>query len=221
VEQEVFTGLKNITFLSNLPDEALAKLAERAKIAKFAKQSTIISEGDESSSLYIILSGKVRVYSSDEKSKEVTLMLLETGGYFGELALLSNEPRSATVTTLDKTTCAVISKNDFRVWLRDYPDVAISLLGVLAEKILHLTDKVRQLALSNVYERTIKVLQDMAVAEGEVKVIRNRPTQQDFANMVGASREMVNKIIQELIKGGYVSVDDKDLIIHKKLPASW
>jgi CRP/FNR family transcriptional regulator, cyclic AMP receptor protein len=77
------------------------------------------------------------------------------------------------------------------------------------------------LALSNVYERTIKVLQDMAVAEGEIKIIRNRPTQQDLANMVGASREMVNKIIQELIKGGYVTVDDKDLIINKKLPASW
>jgi CRP/FNR family transcriptional regulator, cyclic AMP receptor protein len=221
VEQEVFAGLKNIPFLSNLPDEALTKLAEKAKLAKFPRQATIIAEGDESSSLYIIVSGKVRVYSSDEKSKEVTLMLMEAGGYFGELALLSNEPRSASVVTLEKTTCAVISKNDFRIWLRNYPDVAFSLLSVLAEKILHLTDKVRQLALSNVYERTIKVLQDMAVAEGEVKIIRNRPTQQDLANMVGASREMVNKIIQELIKGGYVTVDDKDLIINKKLPASW
>jgi CRP/FNR family cyclic AMP-dependent transcriptional regulator len=221
MQQEVLTGLKKIPFLSGLSDEVLMVLAEKAKSAKFPKQATILMEGDETSSLYIIISGKVRVFSSDDKSKEVTLLIQEPGSYFGEIALLSHEPRSASVVTLEKTVCAVISKGDFINWLMQHPEVAITLLGVLSEKIRQLTDKVRQMALSNVYERTVKTLQQMAVVEGAVSVIHNRPTQQDLASMVGASREMVNKIMHELTKGGYVVIEDKKLIINKKLPASW
>ncbi|NOS73916.1 MAG: Crp/Fnr family transcriptional regulator [Methyloglobulus sp.] len=221
MQQEVFTGLKKIPFLSDLSDEALIALAEKAKPAKFPKQATIIMEGDETSSLYIMLSGKVRVFSSDDKSKEITLLIQEPGSYFGELALLTDEPRSASVVTLETTTCGVISKSDFINWLRIHPDVAIALLGVLSKKIRQLTDKVRLMALSNVYERTVKALQAMVVVEGNVSIIHNRPTQQDLASMVGASREMVNKIMHELTKGGYIEVQDKALIINKKLPSSW
>jgi CRP/FNR family transcriptional regulator, cyclic AMP receptor protein len=221
VQQEVFAGLKKIPFLSRLSDEVLTTLADRAKSAKYPKQTMVVTEGDETSSLFIILSGKVRVFSSDDKSKEVTLLIQEPGSYFGEIALLTDEPRSASVMTLEQTVCAVISKSDFINWLMNYPDVAISLLGVLSDKIRQLTDKVREMALSNVYERTVKTLQDMAVVEGNVSVIRNRPTQQELASMVGASREMINKVMHELTKGGYVVVEDKTLIINKKLPSSW
>jgi CRP/FNR family cyclic AMP-dependent transcriptional regulator len=221
MQQEVFLGLKKIPFLSTLPNEALTALAAKAKSVKFPKQAAIISEGDETSSLYIILSGKVRVFSSDEKSKEVTLLIQESGSYFGELALLGDEPRSASVETLEKTVCGIISKNDFKYWLASHPDVAIGLLRDLSEKVRHLTEKVKQMALSNVYERTIKVLQDMANKEGDIFVIHNRPTQQELANMIGSSREMVNKIMKELTKGGYVVIKDKTLRIENKLPASW
>ncbi len=221
MQQEVFAGLKKIPFLSKISDEVLINLADRAKSAKFPRQTMIITEGDETSSLYIMITGKVRVFSSDDKSKEVTLLVQEPGSCFGEIALLSDEPRSASVMSLENTTCAVIGKSDFINWLMGHPDVAITLLGVLSEKIRQLTDKVKQLALSNVYERTVKALQDLAVIEGDIRVIHNRPTQQDLASMVGASREMINKIMHELTKGGYVSIEDKTLIIHKKLPSSW
>jgi CRP/FNR family transcriptional regulator, cyclic AMP receptor protein len=221
MQQEVFLNLKKIPLLSKLPDEALNALAAKSKSVKFPKQAIIITEGDETSSLYIILSGKVRVFSSDEKSKEVTLIIQESGSYFGELALLGDEPRSASVETLEKTACGIISKDDFKYWLASHPDVAIGLLRVLAEKIRQLTEKVKQMALSNVYERTIKVLQDMATQEGDIFVIHNRPTQQELANMVGSSREMINKIMKELTKGGYMVIKDKTLRIEKKLPLSW
>ena len=221
MQQEVFSGLKKIPFLSNIPDEILITLADKAKSTKFPKQATIIMEGDETSSLYIMLSGKVRVFSSDDKSKEVTLLIQEPGSYFGEIALLSDEPRSASVVSLEPTVCAVISKTDFISWLMVNPAVAITLLGVLSDKIRQLTDKVRLMALSNVYERTVKALQAMSVVEGNVSVIHNRPTQQELASMVGASREMINKIMHELTKGGYVTIEDKVMVINKKLPASW
>jgi len=221
MQQEVFLSLKKIHFLSKLPDEDLNALAAKAKLVKFPKQATIITEGDETSSLYIILSGKVRVFSSDEKSKEITLLIQESGSYFGELALLGDEPRSASVETLEKTVCGIISKDDFKCWLVSHPDMAIWLLCDLSEKIRHLTKKVKQMALSNVYERTIKVLQDMANKEGDIYVIHNNPTQQELANMVGSSREMINKIMKELTKGGYVVIKDKTLRIENKPPASW
>jgi CRP/FNR family cyclic AMP-dependent transcriptional regulator len=221
VQSEIFSALKSIPFLSHLSDEALLALATKAKSVKYPKQATIISEGDDTTSLYVILSGKVRVYSSDDKSKEVTLVIQEAGTHFGELALLSDEPRSASVETLEKTVCGVISKADFLNWLKQHPEVAISLLSVLSEKIRYLTEKVKQMALSNVYERTIKVLYEMARKEDDILVIHNRPTQQELANMVGASREMINKIMHELTKGAYIVIQDKTLRIERHLPASW
>jgi CRP/FNR family cyclic AMP-dependent transcriptional regulator len=221
MQSEVFSGLKKIPFLAQLPDDALQNLASKAKPAKFPKQETIIAEGDETHSLYIVLSGKVRVFSSDNKSKEVTLLIQEAGSCFGEIALLSDEPRSASVVTLEKTLCGVISKNDFIQWLTLHPDVSIKLLSVLSEKIRSLTQKVKQLALSNVYERTIKVLNEMARPQGDTLIIDARPTQYELATMVGSSREMINKIMQELVKGGYIVLEEKSLIIEKKLPASW
>ncbi len=221
MQAEVIVSLSKIPFLSQVPEEALAALASRAKVIKFPKKGMIIAEGDQTSSLYIILSGKVRVFGSNDKDKEVTLLIQEVGSYFGELALLSDEPRSAAVEALEKTVCAAISKTDFIHWLKLNPDVAIALLSVLSEKIRFLTEKVKQMALSNVYERTIKILHDMAEKEGDIYVIHNRPTQQELATMVGSSREMVNKVLKELTKGGYVTLDDKSLRIENTPPASW
>lgn len=221
VQREVYAGLRKIHFLANVPDDALNSLAMRAKAGKFAKHTLIISEGDDSNSLYVILTGKVRVFTRDEKSKEVTLMIQEAGSYFGELALLGNEPRSASVETLDKTVCSIISKHDFIHWLTINPEVMICLLHDLSEKIIHLTEKVKQMALSNVYERTTRVLLDMSCKDGDCFIVRNRPTQQELATMVGASREMINKIMKELTKGGYINVEGRSLIIKNKLPNSW
>lgn len=221
MQQEVFLGLKSIPFLSDLSDEALSELASHAKKNIYTKHSFIFAEGDETSSLYILLAGKVRVFSCDSQGKEVTLLVQTPVSYFGELALLSNEPRSASIIALEATHCAVIAQSDFNHWLLKHPDVAISLIQDLASTVRRLTNKVKQLALSNVYERTIQVLQEMAVQEGDSYVIDKKPTQQELANMVGASREMVNKIMKELTKGGYIVVKDKSLRIERKIPASW
>lgn len=221
MQQDVFSGLQEIPFLSDLADEVLSELASHAKKHSFPKNSFIITEGDETNSMYILLSGKIRVFSSDSQGKEVTLLTQTPVSYFGELALLSNEPRSASVISLEKSDCAIIAQSDFKAWLSNHPEVAFSLIQDLAGTVRRLSDKVKQLALSNVYERTIQTLQEMAVTKDDVLFIPQRPTQQELANMVGASREMVNKIMKELTKGGYIIIEDKTLIIHRKFPTSW
>lgn len=221
MQEDVFSGLKSIPFLSNLEDKTLSELASHAKKSTFQKNSFIITEGDETNSLYILLSGKIRAFSSDEQGKEVTLLEQTPVSYFGELALLGNHARSASVISLEKTSCAIIAQSDFKKWLSSHPDVAFGLIQDLSNTVRRLTDKVKQLALLNVYERTIQALHDMAVKEGDILIIHKRPTQQELANIVGASREMVNKIMKELSKGGYISTQDKTLTIERKLPASW
>jgi CRP/FNR family transcriptional regulator, cyclic AMP receptor protein len=216
------TQAKNISFLQNLSETAFAALMERAKIRNYGKNTLIIPKGSEGNALYIVLSGKVRVSSSnDANNKVITLLIQESGSCFGEIALLTNEPGLVSVSTLEETVCAVLLKEDFLSWLECYPEAAINLLSTLSKRIIQLTDKVRQMALLNVYERTVKVLKDLAIEEDGHKVIYNRPSQQFLASMVGASREMVSKIIAELTKGGYVETGDGTLIINKKLPASW
>lgn len=213
--------LKNIPFLSSVSKEALDALLGKAKTLNYSKRAVIISEGADANAFFILLSGKVRIFSADDKCKEITLNVQGPGTCFGEIALLTGEMRSVSVMALEASSCAVISKGDFMNWLENHPDATLCLLGSLSEKIRQLTDKVRQLALSNVYERTIQTLQEMAVAEGNVNVIHSKPTQQELASLVGASREMVGKIMHDLIKGGYVEIIKNGMVIHKRLPSSW
>lgn len=221
MQKEIIIGLKKVPFLSQESDDSIIELSEHAKMAGFAKRTFIITEGDDTDCLFILLSGKVRVFSSDDEGKEVTLFTQEAGSYFGELALLSDEPRSASVVALEKTTCGVISKTDFKIWLGKRPEVAFNLIHDLSHKVVQVSGKIKQLALLNVYERTIRTLLDLATEKDGVPVISERPTQQELANMVGASREMVNKIMKELTKGEYIAVNEKSLTIEKKLPSSW
>jgi len=219
MQQEALLGLKNIAFLSLLPDEAIESLALKAKCCTFPKQTVIISENDETDSLYIIISGRVKVFTSDNSGREVTLVSQDTGSYFGELALLGDEPRSASVMTLEKTVCGIISKDDFKIWLIEHPDVTLNLLKDMSEKIRFLTQKVKNLALSNVQERTVQVLYKLArQQENGDLVIHDRPTQLELASMIGASREMINKVLGELEKKGHLENHDKSIKI--KIPPS-
>ena len=105
MQTDILSGLKKVPFLSHLPDQDLCALAAQAKTGIFPKQSFIITEGDETASLHFLISGAVRVYTSDDHGKEVTLSIQEPGSYFGELALLDDQPRSVSVVTKEKTIC--------------------------------------------------------------------------------------------------------------------
>lgn len=219
MQQTVFLGLKTIPFFSGLSDTAIQDLAKSASTAVFDKNITILTEGEETTSLYIVLTGKVKVFTSYTAGKDVTLLTQAAGSYFGELALLTNEPRSASVVALEQATCAIVSKNDFMAWLAVHPEVAIDLLGVLSEKVRYLTEKIKKLALSNVYERMIHVLKESARQEDGILIIDKKPTVQALADKVGASEEMINKAMKELTRLGYIVPVNKALHIVKSIPS--
>lgn len=204
-----------------LAAEDAKALMDHSVTRSFPKNTVLIHEGDETDSLYVILNGRAKVFASDEDGGEVILNLLGPGEYFGELALVDDAPRSASVVTVEPSKLAIISRAAFREVLAKHPDVAFNLIREMARRIRTLTENVKGLALMDVYGRIARVLIEMAEPEGDMKVIGQRLTHQELANMVGSSREMVSRIMKELTNGGYLSVEKNRMLIHKKLPARW
>ena len=221
MHEEIIEGLKKIPFFEDIPEEALIRLAEHGVRKSYPKQVIVINEGDEPGPLFVLLAGKVRVYLSNEDGKVVTLSTQEAGSYFGELSLLDDSPRSASVMTIEPTTCALIGKSVFKEWLRENPDVGLCIIRGLTRRIRALTENVRSLALSDVYGRLVTALQNLAVEENGQLIIRERLSHQELANMVGSCREMVSRIMKDLTIGGYVLVEGKALRILRKPPPSY
>jgi CRP/FNR family cyclic AMP-dependent transcriptional regulator len=213
--------IKNIPIFADLPARDLRAIAERAVCKVFPRHTILIVEGDRTDSLYVLIRGKVKVYLSDDQGKEVILNTLGPGEYFGELALLDEEPRSASVMTQEPTEVAIISKEDFDRCLSENPSIAINLIRVLSQRIRSLTGNVRDLALLDVYGRVTRLLLRLAEGKEGKLVIPQRLTHQEIANMVGASREMVTRIFRDLTSGGYITVTNKVIRINKKLPHGW
>lgn len=213
--------LSNIALFSDLADEDLEIISSHSVIKTYPKNCILINEGDHSDALYVILSGKVKIFLSDENGKEIILNMQEAGEYFGELALLDDEPRSASVMTLEPTRLMVISKADLQHCLSQNPELTLKLIRYLSQRVRSLTETVRNLALRDVYGRVAQTLEGMAVEQEGKRVIEQRLTHQDIANMVGASREMVSRIMKDLSTGGYIRVINKRISIETKLPPGW
>jgi CRP/FNR family cyclic AMP-dependent transcriptional regulator len=158
---------------------------------------------------------------SNEEGKEIILNEQGPGEHFGELALLDDTPRSASVMAMEKTQVSVISRQDFRDVLLNHPGIALSLIKDLSRRVRLLSENVKNLALLDVYGRVAKTLIGMARhIEGRL-TIESRPTQQDIANHIGASREMVSRILKDLETGGYITITKKRIFINEKLPNAY
>jgi CRP/FNR family cyclic AMP-dependent transcriptional regulator len=211
--------LEEISIFAEMEPAALALLEQCMVRRVFSKNTIILSEGDSSDALYVIVEGKVKVYLNDDSGKEAIINYQGEGEYFGELSLIDDAKRSASIMAVEKSTMAVMSKQSFHRVLKENPDIAIHLLKDLAHRVRILTDEVKSLALCDVYGRLSKTLQGMAIEDGNgTMVIREPFTQQELANRIGASREMVCRIFKDLVKGGYITSQQSETVINKRLP---
>ena len=220
-EAKMVELLRKVPIFDNLSDDELVAVKKCTVTRNYPKNSVIINEGDSSDSLYIIVAGRVTVYLSDENGKEVILNSQGEGDYFGELAIVDNDKRSASVVTTEKSTFLVISKSDFKNVLSSNPELAFNLIRGLTHRVRDLTENVRSLALLDVYGRVAKTLLSLATEKEDELVIDMKLTQQDIANRVGASREMVAKILKDLSIGGYISIEQKRITINERLPSHY
>jgi CRP/FNR family cyclic AMP-dependent transcriptional regulator len=202
-----------------LPRSLLEALTAMGTARAFRKNAILIQEGDRGSGVYIVLAGRVLAYASSEEGRDVVLAEYGPGEYFGELAL-DGGPRAASVRAAEPTNCCVIQALDLVDVLAMQPEFALHLVHKLSRMVRRATDQVKDLALLDVYGRLARMLIELSDESDGVRVVRLRLTQQDIADRVGSSREMVNRVLKDLVTGGYVSVNDGHYVIHRKLPAA-
>ena len=202
-----------------LPPTLLAALAAHGNTRSFRAQTILLNEGDSGGSLYIVLAGRLRAYASSPEGRDVVLSEHGPGEYVGELSL-DGTARSASVKTLVDSSCCVVPGAQLRGFLAEQPDFALHLSHKLVRMVRRLTEQVKSLALQDVYGRMVRVLMELSDPAGDERVVREKLTQQDIAERVGSSREMVNRVMKDLTSGGYVAVRDGRYVIRRKLPAA-
>ncbi len=206
--------------LANLTDGVLREIAARGQVRKFQKNAVIIQEGDVGDSLYVILSGKVKVYASDDKGREVIIEIFGPGEYVGEM-VLDGGPRSASVVTLEPSVFSVLTRNALREHIAQHPDFAIYLISDLIKRTRNATNSIKTLALMDVYGRVARFLLGLAVEQDGKLVVPEKLTHQEIADRVGSSREMITRILKDLSTGGYIEVRDRMITMNRRPPAHW
>ncbi|MDH5256892.1 MAG: Crp/Fnr family transcriptional regulator [Gammaproteobacteria bacterium] len=226
-EKEITAEVKDriktkIPLFFGISDDDSKAILSHAIVRKYARNTILIQEGDPGEALFIIRSGRVKVYLSDESGKEIILNTLGEGEHFGEMSLLDREPRSASIMTIDSSELFVVTRDNFEKALLLNPRIAINLLKDLSQTLRFLTDNVKSLALLDVYGRVARTLMISAKPYNENSmIVEEQLTHQELANRVGASREMISRILKDLSKGGYIRIEDKHIVINNRLPAGY
>lgn len=206
--------------LSDWPD-TLRELVARGHIRRYRKGTLLIQEGDLGDTLFIILSGRLRAYSIGDRDREITYGVYGRGEYLGEMSL-DGGPRSASVITLEASTCAVVTRRTLEAFIAERPAFAFDLLAKVIRRARMATVNARQLALNDVYGRLKLLLESLATdaADGERR-LAERLTHQEMANRLGCSREMVSRQLKDLENGQFIQIVDGLICLRRPLPARW
>ena len=213
--------LETISVFSCLSEKEIQDLETEAVKKRFPKNTVLFSEGDETDSLYVISKGKVKAVITDENGREIVLSIFGSGEYFGEMAFIDDDHRSATILTKEPVQALVISRDVIKRVLVSNPDFAFNLLKGMVARLRQANHQIEGLALKDVYGRIARLFAQYATTEDGETVLEERFTHQEVANMIGSSREMVSRIFKELIVGEYISVDKQQITIKKTLPYAW
>ncbi|MBI5543851.1 MAG: Crp/Fnr family transcriptional regulator [Deltaproteobacteria bacterium] len=209
--------LKRVTIFADLDDAALVTLERIAVERQYPRESVIVSQEDRGDALFVVCSGKVKVVLYGRSGREVILSVFKPGDFFGEMSLLDNQPRSANVIALESSTLLVIERRSFADQLANHPNLALGVLAELSRRLRRADAIIGNLALLDVYGRVARYLRELAKTEGEPEsgsvVIRQRPTQQEIASMIGTSRETVSRALSEFQRRGFLELSGRRIIL--------
>jgi len=197
--------------------DTLEALFAHAGVTAFPKNTVIINEGDQTNLVYLIRSGRVKVFLRSEDGKRVDVNVLEAGDCFGEMAIAGG-PRSASVMTLADSQLSIIPQSVFKEFVARNPDFALRIILKLILRMRGLLKNVKSLALLDVYGRVARTLLELAIPENGHLVIKEKLSAQNIAHRIGTSRESVSRILRDLIGRGYILMDGKSMTIAKQLP---
>jgi CRP/FNR family transcriptional regulator, cyclic AMP receptor protein len=201
--------------------EGLPTLVARGDVRRYKKGVLLIQEGDVGDTLFIVLTGQVKAFSTDDRDREIVYGVYGPGEYLGEMSL-DGGPRSASVITLVPTTCAVVTRKSLREHIAAHPDFAFELLGRVIRRARLATQSARSMALLDVYGRVVKLLNDLAEPGSDGRrLVSPRLTHAELAARVGCSREMVSRLMKDLVSGGHVCVCPEGWLLPRAMPARW
>lgn len=201
-------------------DSYIDALAALGTTRSYPKNAILVQEGDRTDQIYLLLSGRLKVYLADSDGKEIIVDVLGPRQYFGEMAL-DGEPRSASVMTMEPAKLVVIERDEFKHFLAQHPEMAFQFTVSLIRRARHLTRTVGNLALLDVYGRVARFLLDHAVDDAGRLVVSGQASQQEIAKRVGTSRETVSRILTDLRDGGYIAIENNAMVIRQRLPKRW
>ncbi|MGH8683112.1 MAG: Crp/Fnr family transcriptional regulator [Burkholderiales bacterium] len=191
---------------AGLPESQLQLLTRVVGRKSYPRNSTVIAAGDPTDALYIVISGRLKVMMSDDEGREVILAILSQGEFFGEMGLIDESPRSATVIAIEPCELLTINKVDFKKCLQENFDICTGVLKGLVRRLREADRKIGSLALMDVYGRVARLLMEMAETVDGQRVVTKKLPKQDIAKMIGASREMVSRVMKDLQTSGYIEV---------------
>ena len=201
-------------------EQHIDALAALGVVRSYPKNTVLFQEGDKSDQLYVLLAGKLKVFLADDDGKEIVVDVLSAKQYFGEMAL-DGESRSASVMTVEASKLAVIQREDLKRFLAENSAAAFALIITLIRRARNLTRTIGNLALLDVYGRVARLLIDNASDESGKLIVIEKMTQQEIAQRIGSSREMVSRILSDLKEGGYLSIESGRIVIKQNLPKHW
>jgi CRP/FNR family cyclic AMP-dependent transcriptional regulator len=195
-------------------------LALRGTVRSYPKNTVLVNEGEAGDATYVLLEGKVKVYANDAHGHEIIYDIVEPGDYFAEMSL-DGGPRTASAMTLEASVCAVVDAAEMRMHL-DHPPYATEFLAHVTRRARAATLTARELALKDVYGRVVSTLESQqGPASAGTPITLSPITHQTIASRVGASREMVSRLLKDLERGGYVTLGVRQITLMRKLPARW
>jgi len=210
-------ALRSMPIFESLSVERLVPIARVAVFRKMTRGTTVLRAGDRTDFVYLVLSGTLKVLVSDEEGREVILSNLGAGEFFGEMGVLDDNPRSATVLTVTPCELVVIAKSDFKRCLAENFDVALYIMRNLVKRLRNADRKIESLALMDVYGRVARLLLEMAEEENGQQVVKRKISKQDMAKMIGASREMVSRVMKDLSLQGLIVEGGGQIVLREKI----
>jgi CRP/FNR family cyclic AMP-dependent transcriptional regulator len=210
-------ALAAVSLFDGIGRADLENLAALAMVRRYPKNAIILSEGDSADALYLILSGRVKVFVESEDGRRVILATQRAGEYFGEMSL-DEGVRSASVMALEACELSLLQRADFRDFLGGHPDAALAVINNLIRRTRSLTHRIRDLSLLDAYARLAKLLVSLATVEGGRSIVSEPLTQKEIGERIGVSREMVSRIFKDLKAGGYIGNEGRRLVILRRLP---
>ncbi|MFV0680283.1 Crp/Fnr family transcriptional regulator [Ottowia sp.] len=209
--------IRRVPLFSMLTETQATAVADAVVKRRFKRGEVIVEQGKKSNALFILLNGRGRVLTADSRGREVILATLQPGDHIGEMSLIDNEPHSATVRAEVQTDVLMLGRMEFARCLPENSSMAYAVMRGLVQRLRHADRKIESLALMDVYGRVARALLEFTADQGDGEmIIREKISRQDIAKMVGASREMVSRVMKDLEERGFIQTQDNGAIVVKE-----